>query len=115
VFSYTGCKGNGNNFASKEECLAVCDKSMRMHRLKHFYQHHLIDARNIVAAVTTLDRSREVCQHPIEGGTCDGNFERYAYDIIANDCRSFFYGGCEGNGNNFATIAECREQCVRNG
>lgn len=26
VFTYTGCNGNGNNFASREECISVCHR-----------------------------------------------------------------------------------------
>ena len=27
VFTYTGCAGNGNNFASREECLLTCSRN----------------------------------------------------------------------------------------
>ena len=57
--------------------------------------------------------SLNICEHPIEIGECSGIFQRYAYDSESNECRSFEYGGCGGNGNNFATLAECRSACVR--
>ena len=37
---------------------------------------------------------------------------RYAFDKTRGDCRQFQYGGCGGNGNNFATANECRKKCV---
>lgn len=46
-------------------------------------------------------------------GECSGIFPRFAYDQLANECRSFTYGGCGGNGNNFGSMAECRKKCVR--
>ncbi|VDK68293.1 unnamed protein product [Litomosoides sigmodontis] len=87
-FTYTGCGGNGNNFGSSLECRNKC-----------------------AANKPTL--STDICQHPIEVGECSGVFPRFAYDLIANECRQFTYGGCGGNGNNFGSIAECKETCVR--
>ncbi|KAK6052663.1 Kunitz/Bovine pancreatic trypsin inhibitor domain protein [Cooperia oncophora] len=54
-----------------------------------------------------------LCEHDIEVGECSGVFVRFGYDKSTNDCRQFTYGGCGGNGNNFATIQECRNVCVK--
>ena len=37
---------------------------------------------------------------------------RYYYDPDSNGCRAFVYGGCEGNGNNFATDDLCFRLCT---
>uniref|UniRef100_A0A1I7W4I1 Papilin n=1 Tax=Loa loa TaxID=7209 RepID=A0A1I7W4I1_LOALO len=87
-FTYTGCGGNGNNFGSSLECRNRC-----------------------IMQRPTL--STDVCQHPIEVGECSGVFPRFAYDLVANECRPFTYGGCGGNGNNFGSIIECKKTCVR--
>ncbi|CAG9537700.1 unnamed protein product [Cercopithifilaria johnstoni] len=87
-FTYTGCGGNGNNFGSSLECRNKCTT----HR-------------------PTL--STNICEHPIEVGECSGVFPRFAYDLAANECRPFTYGGCGGNGNNFGSIAECKETCIQ--
>ncbi|CCG28204.1 Papilin [Caenorhabditis elegans] len=92
VFTYTGCQGNGNNFASKEECMAICHKPEP-------------------TPSATPDFS-QVCSNDVDAGECNGVFERFAFDAEAQDCRAFTYGGCGGNGNNFATMQECRSRCV---
>ncbi len=52
-----------------------------------------------------------VCSLPLESGPCEAAFERFGFDTSRRECVSFTYGGCEGNGNNFATLAECEVAC----
>uniref|UniRef100_F1KQ30 Papilin n=1 Tax=Ascaris suum TaxID=6253 RepID=F1KQ30_ASCSU len=159
VFTYTGCNGNGNNFASREECISVCHREDALpaatkveqpdlanvceHEVdagecKGEFQRFAFDAKlgecrafvyggcggngNNFASITDCQRkchsegstlSTNVCEHPIEVGECSGVFARFAYDSVANECRQFTYGGCGGNGNNFATLADCRTLCVK--
>ncbi|KAJ1345668.1 NAD(P)H-quinone oxidoreductase subunit 5, chloroplastic, variant 3 [Parelaphostrongylus tenuis] len=94
VFTYTGCQGNGNNYASREECLAICHKE----------------------ASPIANRGEDfsnVCKHDVDSGECNGIFQRFAFDTESGECRPFTYGGCGGNGNNFATLAECRIKCQK--
>lgn len=49
----------------------------------------------------------------MDAGDCSGKFDRFGFDIDTNECHQFKYGGCGGNGNNFATISECRSACVK--
>ena len=37
----------------------------------------------------------------------------YYYDAQASACRSFVYGGCSGNANNFGSAGECIATCAR--
>ncbi|KIH54384.1 Kunitz/Bovine pancreatic trypsin inhibitor domain protein [Ancylostoma duodenale] len=92
VFTYTGCQGNGNNYASREECLAICHKE---------------------AAPVVVHEFANVCKHDVDAGECNGVFQRFAFDTESGECRPFTYGGCGGNGNNFATLAECRIKCQK--
>ncbi|GFW45575.1 kunitz-type U19-barytoxin-Tl1a [Trichonephila clavipes] len=85
-FIYGGCQGNGNRYATKEECLRTC------------------------ANVWSSDDSN-VCDLPAETGRCRGFFPRYHFDKSTGECKRFVYGGCGGNGNNFKTEEECQNQC----
>ena len=46
-----------------------------------------------------------------EVGDCDGVFLRWYFDSDYLKCRTFEYGGCDGNGNNFESLEECEESC----
>jgi len=52
-----------------------------------------------------------VCALEIEVGPCDASIPRFAYDAQAGQCVPFTYGGCESNGNNFATFEACQAEC----
>lgn len=40
---------------------------------------------------------------------------RYHYDVDSGECKQFFYGGCDGNENNFKTKQECFTDCEKRG
>ncbi|XP_050404291.2 papilin isoform X8 [Patella vulgata] len=55
--------------------------------------------------------SRERCSLEKSRGKC-GNFTLFYYfDTKSISCSPFWYGGCGGNDNRFATIDECKEAC----
>lgn len=62
--------------------------------------------------LTDPEPKGNVCDYPVEVGECSGIFTRYAFDPSSKECRKFTYGGCGGNGNNFATIEECSRTCL---
>lgn len=66
-----------------------------------------------VITMPELIQSQRTCRQPIDGGPCRERIERWGYYRIANRCILFFYGGCLGNSNNFATEEECKARCVR--
>ncbi|KAJ0005392.1 hypothetical protein NQD34_015286 [Periophthalmus magnuspinnatus] len=83
MFDYGGCKGNDNNFLTKEECEETC----------------------------VVSEDKDPCQLPEAPGPCRGLVSRFLFDPETQSCRHFFYGGCFGNANNFRTIDECKNKC----
>lgn len=51
------------------------------------------------------------CALAPDSGPCDAAIQRYYYDSESGRCALFIWGGCDGNGNNFATAGECAETC----
>ncbi|XP_028317027.1 collagen, type XXVIII, alpha 1a [Gouania willdenowi] len=56
--------------------------------------------------------SGEGCRKPLDPGPCREYVVRWYYDPEANACAQFWFGGCQGNTNNFETEAMCRNTCV---
>ncbi|CAB3397113.1 unnamed protein product [Caenorhabditis bovis] len=84
-FWYGGCGGNENRFASKEMCETICVEPPGIGR----------------------------CYLPkIEGPLrCDQPQPRYWYDHTTKQCAAFWWRGCLGNSNNFASWEECSTFC----
>ncbi|XP_059376886.1 papilin isoform X3 [Carassius carassius] len=53
------------------------------------------------------------CDLPHTVGPCDNWTSRYYYDRSSSHCIHFWYGGCHGNSNNFASEEECQRMCLR--
>ena len=53
----------------------------------------------------------EFCEQKPETGNCRGSMERWYYDKETGLCKSFEYGGCDGNKNNFETQDQCEKTC----
>lgn len=53
----------------------------------------------------------EACSLPQAPGTCSAFFPSFWHDPSTGQCESFVYGGCGGNANRFATLAECQTTC----
>lgn len=84
VFTYGGCKGNSNNFLTEKECHQRCGKDVRM---------------------------RDVCFQSRSEGPCNEKLPRWYYDGGEQRCVPFYYSGCQGNSNRFATLDECEKTC----
>ncbi|KQS52440.1 early lactation protein [Drosophila erecta] len=54
---------------------------------------------------------QEKCLFIPSYGTCKKNIVVYGYSIVTNRCTDYFYSGCGGNPNRFATYDECRTVC----
>jgi papilin len=82
TFEYGGCRGNGNRFATEEECQRACPGS-----------------------------DVPVCEQPLVTGPCKAAFRRWGFKQETGKCEEFIYGGCGGNDNRFETQEECEEKC----
>ncbi|KAK7480350.1 hypothetical protein BaRGS_00028397 [Batillaria attramentaria] len=56
--------------------------------------------------------SEDVCNLPSQTGPCRANIQRYFFDKTDGKCKQFVYGGCQGNGNSFASKDECDRFCI---
>ena len=59
------------------------------------------------------DEAPSICQLPPKTGKCRAKIKRYYFNPDSGTCESFFYGGCNGNKNNFQTLKQCQQQCKR--
>ena len=54
----------------------------------------------------------DVCLLGKESGPCKAAIVRWYYSVGDAACRQFYYGGCDGNGNNFGSSEECSKHCT---
>ncbi|KAK7505592.1 hypothetical protein BaRGS_00003337, partial [Batillaria attramentaria] len=90
-FWFGGCHGNGNNFETRDECEAEC-----------------IEAETDAPATEDPDFV-SICDMPQETGPCRAQVPRWYYSRLDRQCRTFMYGGCQGNENNFMSLQECQQ------
>ncbi|XP_065154956.1 collagen, type XXVIII, alpha 1b [Paramisgurnus dabryanus] len=55
----------------------------------------------------------ERCQLPLDPGPCREYLVKWYYDPKANSCAQFWFGGCNGNKNQFDSEKTCRKTCVK--
>ncbi|UYV83284.1 mig-6 [Cordylochernes scorpioides] len=100
-FVYGGCRGNANNFNTKEECAEICGGAAN---------GETEPEDNVIPILNREKRqTNPICQLPAIVGRCRGGFPRYYFGD--GRCQLFTYGGCDGNANNFNTIEECEAAC----
>merc|ERR1719158_894091 len=70
---------------------------------------------SLVIPEISLSSSEQVdpCMEEKAVGRCKASFPRYYFDKETKSCKPFNYGGCMGNGNNFADQASCEEVCSK--
>jgi hypothetical protein len=56
---------------------------------------------------------KNVCNLPVERGPCKALISRFHFDASTQTCKQFFYGGCQGNGNNFDSQLQCETMCKK--
>ncbi|GFR66508.1 tissue factor pathway inhibitor [Elysia marginata] len=134
-FTYGGCGGNANNFATLAACRATCTCTLAISSSSTYCNSRSRRRYAYVADAGTCRRfrysgcdgngnnfqSRSQCNNacatakcylPSETGRCRAAFQRYFYNPKTEQCEVFIWGGCGGNTNNFRSERECEEQCA---
>ncbi|KAJ7985418.1 hypothetical protein DPEC_G00351840 [Dallia pectoralis] len=55
----------------------------------------------------------ERCGQVLDSGPCRDYIVRWYYDPTSNACAQFWFGGCEGNRNQFESGRSCEKTCVK--
>ncbi|XP_035723305.1 papilin-like isoform X5 [Vespa mandarinia] len=92
-FYYGGCGGNQNNFVSQDDCKNRCEITVTAEPPKQ------------------VGFKTEYCFLPNYHGPCNEDKMKWFYDSKDGICKTFAYGGCQSNGNNFDTHEECEYRC----
>lgn len=100
---YTGCGGNTNRFASEEACERACG----IYRDQSIFLHHQSKSTVIQCILYNLD----VCSMENDPGPCLSSVPKWYFDSSKAQCETFIFGGCNGNGNRFASREECENLC----
>ncbi|XP_069317567.1 kunitz-type protease inhibitor 1 isoform X1 [Eulemur rufifrons] len=66
---------------------------------------------NVTVTVLSVKQTEDYCLASNKVGRCRGSFPRWYYDPTEQMCKSFTYGGCLGNKNNYLREEECMLAC----
>ena len=106
-FTYGGCEGNGNNFQTIQLCRQQCMKSqMQNDAVENEEEEEEEDAP---VNLKTAGPSKDACTLKADPGFCRGYFKSWYFD--GEECKTFVYGGCQGNANRFQSKEECENVC----
>uniref|UniRef100_A0A915CB21 BPTI/Kunitz inhibitor domain-containing protein n=4 Tax=Parascaris univalens TaxID=6257 RepID=A0A915CB21_PARUN len=131
-FQYSGCDGNSNNFATREECESYCGvggcPNGGTPERNEFGQLMVCSSTSSCPAThecTSVNSGNSVVSRccptraficslpPQQGSSCSTSAAaRYYFNIVTKECTQFTYNGCSGNLNNFATIEQCNNFCL---
>lgn len=108
-FTFGGCEGNENNFASRSDCKELCVNEM----VNDFSDYEEEEAEPEEEEESELPEPRTIngiCGQQFGvSGFCRGYFQRWAFD--GESCKMFVWGGCGGNENNFQSEDACNDEC----
>ncbi|KIH58268.1 Kunitz/Bovine pancreatic trypsin inhibitor domain protein, partial [Ancylostoma duodenale] len=89
-FTYSGCGGNDNRFATQMDCELTCKGKKP-------------------------SNNAALCSHDPDSGSCNQLRYMWFYNQTRGTCDQFLYGGCEGNSNRFESFEICQKNCEVSG
>jgi hypothetical protein len=137
-FIYGGCQGNPNNFSSEEACrkecggepIPVCQLPADVGPCTAVFRRWHFDTKsgecepfvyggcggnaNNFETREACEKGcsvPDVCSLGADPGPCEAAIPRWFHDPRTNRCELFTWGGCGGNANQFASLAECEQAC----
>jgi len=107
-FTYGGCEGNGNNFQTIQLCRQQCMKS-KMQNDAVENEEEEEEEEEAPITLKTAGPAKDACTLKADPGFCRGYFKSWYFD--GEECKTFVYGGCQGNANRFTSKEECENVC----
>jgi len=108
-FTYGGCEGNGNNFQTIQLCRQKCMKTGIMQNDAVENEEEEEEEENTPVNLKTAGPAKDACTLKADPGFCRGYFKSWYFD--GEECKTFVYGGCQGNANRFQSKEECENVC----
>merc|ERR1711920_521261 len=106
-FTYGGCEGNGNNFQTIQLCRQQCMKSKMQNDAVENEEEE--EEEEAPITLKTAGPAKDACTLKADPGFCRGYFKSWYFD--GEECKTFVYGGCQGNANRFTSKEECENVC----
>lgn len=91
-FTWGGCQGNANNYATKKKCDIACRRF----------------------SGEPIGTGADCTSNYDEGEPCRDLVPRYFFNVVSGRCEGFPYSGCEGNDNRYVNLEICEAYCMRN-
>ncbi|CAJ0593741.1 unnamed protein product [Cylicocyclus nassatus] len=136
TYSFNGCDGNSNNFATQQDCKDYCRvescpdggevwkeqngaaracTTSRQCPSTHYCTPVTTWTGTVYQTKSLCCPSKNfVCSQPRDVGVrCSSTrITRWYFNADTKTCQTFEYNGCEGNRNNFASQKSCQNYCL---